>query len=156
EVRRATRPTARDHHEPVRHHHGSVCDGVEPAAQPETGGGRWRSQCRRCLRCVLARCHRQGRTLVEDSAERLCPGRRTAAKSFPRARLRQSRSGECDRTATQDCGAAAGERAVYSLSGGIRKEGGSMALTNHKFLLAARPVGMPKRSDWTYTEEPVR
>jgi NADPH-dependent curcumin reductase len=30
-----------------------------------------------------------------------------------------------------------------------------MALTNHKFLLAARPVGMPKRSDWTYTEEPV-
>ncbi|MGC2357047.1 MAG: NADP-dependent oxidoreductase [Candidatus Acidiferrum sp.] len=30
-----------------------------------------------------------------------------------------------------------------------------MALTNHKFLLAARPVGMPKRSDWTYAEEPV-
>jgi NADPH-dependent curcumin reductase len=30
-----------------------------------------------------------------------------------------------------------------------------MALTNHKFLLAARPVGMPKRSDWTYVEEPV-
>jgi NADPH-dependent curcumin reductase len=30
-----------------------------------------------------------------------------------------------------------------------------MALTNHKFLLAARPVGMPKCSDWTYTEEPV-
>ena len=30
-----------------------------------------------------------------------------------------------------------------------------MALINHKFLLAARPVGMPKRSDWTYTEEPV-
>ena len=30
-----------------------------------------------------------------------------------------------------------------------------MTLTNHKFLLAARPVGMPKRSDWTYTEEPV-
>ncbi len=30
-----------------------------------------------------------------------------------------------------------------------------MALTNHKFLLAARPVGMPKRSDWTYTDEPV-
>lgn len=30
-----------------------------------------------------------------------------------------------------------------------------MALTNHKFLLAARPVGMPKRSDWTYIEEPV-
>jgi len=30
-----------------------------------------------------------------------------------------------------------------------------MAVTNHKFLLAARPVGMPKRSDWTYLEEPV-
>jgi NADPH-dependent curcumin reductase len=30
-----------------------------------------------------------------------------------------------------------------------------MALTNHKFLLAARPVGMPKGSDWTYAEEPV-
>jgi NADPH-dependent curcumin reductase CurA len=30
-----------------------------------------------------------------------------------------------------------------------------VALTNHKFLLAARPVGMPKPSDWTYTEEPV-
>lgn len=31
-----------------------------------------------------------------------------------------------------------------------------MAVTNHKFLLAARPVGMPKRSDWTFIEEPVR
>jgi NADPH-dependent curcumin reductase CurA len=31
-----------------------------------------------------------------------------------------------------------------------------MALTNHKFLLAARPVGMPKRSDWNFVEEPVR
>ena len=30
-----------------------------------------------------------------------------------------------------------------------------MPLTNHKVLLAARPVGMPKRSDWTYTEESV-
>jgi NADPH-dependent curcumin reductase CurA len=30
-----------------------------------------------------------------------------------------------------------------------------MGLTNHKFLLAARPVGMPKPSDWTYTEESV-
>ena len=29
-----------------------------------------------------------------------------------------------------------------------------MAPTNHKFRLAARPVGMPKSSDWTYTEEP--
>jgi NADPH-dependent curcumin reductase len=30
-----------------------------------------------------------------------------------------------------------------------------VALTNHKFLLAARPVGMPKSSDWTYVEEPL-
>ena len=27
---------------------------------------------------------------------------------------------------------------------------------NHQFRLAARPVGLPKRSDWQYTEEPVR
>jgi hypothetical protein len=31
-----------------------------------------------------------------------------------------------------------------------------MPLVNHQFRLAARPVGMPKRSDWNYTEEPVR
>lgn len=31
-----------------------------------------------------------------------------------------------------------------------------MAITNHQFRLAARPVGMPKSSDWNYTEEPVR
>jgi NADPH-dependent curcumin reductase len=31
----------------------------------------------------------------------------------------------------------------------------TVAISNHKFLLAARPVGMPKRSDWTYAEEPV-
>ncbi len=30
-----------------------------------------------------------------------------------------------------------------------------MAVTNHKFLLAARPVGMPKRTDWTFVEAPV-
>src|SRR5215472_16008404 len=30
-----------------------------------------------------------------------------------------------------------------------------MPLTNHKFLLAARPVGLPKRSDLTYLEELV-
>ncbi|MGB7599740.1 MAG: NADP-dependent oxidoreductase [Candidatus Sulfotelmatobacter sp.] len=30
-----------------------------------------------------------------------------------------------------------------------------MALTNHKFLLAARPVGMPKRTDWNFVEESV-
>jgi NADPH-dependent curcumin reductase CurA len=27
---------------------------------------------------------------------------------------------------------------------------------NHQYKLAARPVGLPKRSDWTYTQEPVR
>lgn len=31
-----------------------------------------------------------------------------------------------------------------------------MSISNHQFRLAARPVGMPKRSDWTYAEEPVR
>jgi NADPH-dependent curcumin reductase CurA len=31
-----------------------------------------------------------------------------------------------------------------------------MSLVNHQFRLAARPVGMPKRTDWNYTEEPVR
>jgi NADPH-dependent curcumin reductase CurA len=30
-----------------------------------------------------------------------------------------------------------------------------MSLINHQFRLAARPVGLPKRSDFTYTEEPV-
>src|ERR1700727_1219372 len=27
---------------------------------------------------------------------------------------------------------------------------------NHKFELACRPAGLPKRSDWKYAEEPVR
>jgi NADPH-dependent curcumin reductase CurA len=31
-----------------------------------------------------------------------------------------------------------------------------MAITNHQFRLAARPAGMPKSSDWNYTQEPVR
>src|SRR5207245_4291572 len=31
-----------------------------------------------------------------------------------------------------------------------------MNLTNHQFRLAARPTGLPQRSDWNYTEEPVR
>src|SRR4029078_13162031 len=31
-----------------------------------------------------------------------------------------------------------------------------MAATNHQFRLAARPEGLPKRSDFNYTEEPVR
>jgi NADPH-dependent curcumin reductase CurA len=30
-----------------------------------------------------------------------------------------------------------------------------MKLINHQYRLAARPVGMPKASDWTYAEEPV-
>jgi len=29
------------------------------------------------------------------------------------------------------------------------------SLVNHQFRLAARPVGLPKRSDWKQTEEPV-
>ena len=31
-----------------------------------------------------------------------------------------------------------------------------MTTVNHQFRLAARPVGLPKSSDWNYTEEPVR
>ncbi len=31
-----------------------------------------------------------------------------------------------------------------------------MPLINHQFRLALRPVGLPKRTDWNYTEEPVR
>src|SRR5215472_4492903 len=31
-----------------------------------------------------------------------------------------------------------------------------MNLINHQFRLAARPAGLPKRSDWNYVEEPVR
>jgi NADPH-dependent curcumin reductase CurA len=31
-----------------------------------------------------------------------------------------------------------------------------MDAVNHQFRLAARPVGLPKPSDWTYAEEPVR
>jgi len=30
-----------------------------------------------------------------------------------------------------------------------------MNATNHQFRLAARPTGLPKRTDWNYTEEPV-
>jgi hypothetical protein len=30
------------------------------------------------------------------------------------------------------------------------------SITNHQFRLAARPVGLPTRSDWNLTEEPVR
>jgi NADPH-dependent curcumin reductase CurA len=38
------------------------------------------------------------------------------------------------------------------------RDQGSAAVTtlNHQFRLAARPVGLPKTSDWNYTEEPVR
>src|SRR5215470_10995247 len=31
-----------------------------------------------------------------------------------------------------------------------------MNLVNHQFRLAARPEGLPKRTDWKYSEEPVR
>src|SRR5690242_1111686 len=30
-----------------------------------------------------------------------------------------------------------------------------MDAVNHQFQLASRPVGLPKRSDWLYTEQPV-
>lgn len=30
-----------------------------------------------------------------------------------------------------------------------------MNISNHQFRLAARPIGMPKRSDWSYTEEKI-
>jgi NADPH-dependent curcumin reductase len=30
-----------------------------------------------------------------------------------------------------------------------------MSLVNHQFRLAARPAGMPRRSDWSFTENPV-
>ena len=31
-----------------------------------------------------------------------------------------------------------------------------MPIVNHQFRLAARPVGLPKRSDWNFTQETVR
>jgi NADPH-dependent curcumin reductase len=31
-----------------------------------------------------------------------------------------------------------------------------VSLLNHKFELAARPIGLPKRADWVYKEEPLR
>jgi NADPH-dependent curcumin reductase CurA len=40
---------------------------------------------------------------------------------------------------------------VRSMSAGVNP----MKNLNHKFELAARPVGLPKRSDWAYKEEPV-
>ena len=30
-----------------------------------------------------------------------------------------------------------------------------MSIVNHQFRLAARPIGLPKRSDWNLTEEPL-
>ena len=62
------------------------------------------------------------------------------------------------------CSEAAARRLVAVLSveplcsAAASREQGSAAVTtfNHQFRLAARPVGLPKRSDWNYTEEPVR
>src|SRR5580704_13271643 len=31
-----------------------------------------------------------------------------------------------------------------------------MSLTNHRFTLAARPIGLPKESDFAFADEPVR
>ena len=45
----------------------------------------------------------------------------------------------------------------YALAAPSREQGSAAVTTlNHQFRLAARPVGLPKRSDWNYTEEPVR
>jgi NADPH-dependent curcumin reductase len=51
-----------------------------------------------------------------------------------------------------------GERPAYILfSHFLSKQSESrMTQINHQFRLAARPVGLPKRSDWKHTEEPVR
>lgn len=38
----------------------------------------------------------------------------------------------------------------------MASEGVAVSRVNHKFELAARPVGMPKRTDWTYRDEQVR
>jgi NADPH-dependent curcumin reductase CurA len=38
----------------------------------------------------------------------------------------------------------------------IKTEMPMTAMINHQVRLAARPFGMPKRSDWKFTEEPVR
>ena len=47
-------------------------------------------------------------------------------------------------------------REVVDADAAVLNGASSMNLINHQFRLAARPVGMPKRSDWTYAEEPVR
>src|SRR5271167_3430680 len=40
--------------------------------------------------------------------------------------------------------------------GKVARGGSALSILNHKFELAARPVGMPKRSDWNFKEEPIR
>src|SRR6476660_5585838 len=40
-------------------------------------------------------------------------------------------------------------------AGGLNSNRPGMAIINHQFRLAARPVGLPKRSGFNYTEEPV-
>jgi NADPH-dependent curcumin reductase CurA len=48
-------------------------------------------------------------------------------------------------------------RCSWSHGDGILESSEDILTTlNHKFELAARPVGLPKRSDWKYAEEPVR
>ena len=62
------------------------------------------------------------------------------------------------------CSEAASRRLVavlsvepYALAAASRERGSAAVTTvNHQFRLAARPVGLPKSSDWNYTEEPVR
>jgi NADPH-dependent curcumin reductase CurA len=57
--------------------------------------------------------------------------------TIPRQDLNASRRGPTQLTVTQ------------------RRKGNTMAALNHQFRLAARPVGLPKPTDWDYTEEPV-
>jgi NADPH-dependent curcumin reductase len=51
----------------------------------------------------------------------------------------------------QHDGAAAAKSRTPSSCGEAR-----LKLLNHKFALAARPIGLPQRSDWAYQQEPVR
>src|SRR5580704_3504272 len=45
---------------------------------------------------------------------------------------------------------------MAALPRSLAPKGSAMNKMNHKFELAARPVGMPKRTDWAYKQEPVR
>src|ERR1700691_4855210 len=50
---------------------------------------------------------------------------------------------------------ACGQNRSSSSSNDIKRRT-LVSASNHQYRLAARPVGLPKESDWKYTEEPVR